>query len=143
MSALDVQIGGNHYKRLGIQPVPFWQANMMGASEGACIKYATRWKDKEGVKDLRKGRHFIELILEDETYIAQCQLLRSVLTPHMRNRLFNVMGPTEYIQANNLCREEAGVVRHIWWWNFKADPAELRSALAWMNDLIVLANGEA
>ena len=70
MSALDVQIGGDHYRECGIQPVQFIEANGLGFCEGNVIKYVTRHRAKGGAADLRKARHYIDLLLEivyDET----------------------------------------------------------------------------
>ena len=33
---------------------------------GSVIKYVTRWRDKGGIKDLEKAKHFIELLIELE-----------------------------------------------------------------------------
>lgn len=66
MSALDTQEGGGHYKSLAIQPVEYIHANGVGYFEGCVIKYVTRWKAKNGMEDLRKARHFIDLLLELE-----------------------------------------------------------------------------
>ena len=62
-SALDVQIGGSHYAAKSIQPVQYIHANDIGFFEGNVIKYVTRWKDKGGLEDLRKAKHYIELLL--------------------------------------------------------------------------------
>lgn len=62
--ALDVQEGGDHYKTKGIQPVEYIMANNIGFCEGSAIKYLTRWKDKGGVGDLKKARHFIDILIE-------------------------------------------------------------------------------
>lgn len=64
--ALDVQVGGNHYKNLKIQPVEYIEANGLGYFEGNIIKYATRWKNKNGVEDLRKVIHYAQLLIEFE-----------------------------------------------------------------------------
>lgn len=65
-SALDVQVGGGHYKAMAIQPVEFIHANGIGYFEGNVIKYVSRWKSKNGLDDLRKARHYIDLLLELE-----------------------------------------------------------------------------
>jgi hypothetical protein len=64
--ALDVQEGGQHYKTMKIQPVEFIHANNIGYCEGAIIKYACRHRAKNGAEDIRKIRHFCDLILELE-----------------------------------------------------------------------------
>ena len=65
-NALDKQVGGDHYKTLKIQPVEYITANNIGFCEGSAIKYLTRWRAKGGVEDLRKARHFIDLLIESE-----------------------------------------------------------------------------
>lgn len=63
MSALDKQVGGNHYKDMAIQPVEFITANELGFLEGNIIKYACRHASKNGVEDVKKIIHYAELIL--------------------------------------------------------------------------------
>lgn len=65
-NALNTQVGGDHYKKLKIQPVEYIYANGIGYLEGNVIKYVTRWRDKNGVADLLKARHYIDLLLELE-----------------------------------------------------------------------------
>ena len=66
-SALDVQVAGDHYKKLKIQPVEYIHANGIPFIEGSIIKYATRWRGKGGIKDLEKIKHFAELLIELES----------------------------------------------------------------------------
>ena len=64
-SALDKQVGGNHYKDCVIQPVEFIAKNEILFLEGNIIKYATRHAKKgEGRKDVEKIIHYAQLILE-------------------------------------------------------------------------------
>lgn len=65
-SALDIQEGGDHYKDLTIQPVEYIHKNGIGFCEGSAIKYLTRWRAKGGIEDLRKAKHFIDLLIEME-----------------------------------------------------------------------------
>lgn len=64
--ALDVQVGGEHYKSLAIQPIEYIHANNIPFAEGSVIKYVTRWRTKNGIKDLEKARHFLDLLIELE-----------------------------------------------------------------------------
>lgn len=66
-SALGVQVAGSHYKSLKIQPIEYIHANGIPFAEGCVIKYVTRWRDKGGIKDLEKAKHFLELLIELET----------------------------------------------------------------------------
>lgn len=67
MSALDTQVSGNHYKDLKIQPVEFIHANGIPHLEACAIKYLCRWRNKNGVQDLEKAKHYIELLIHLET----------------------------------------------------------------------------
>lgn len=63
---LDIQVAGDHYKTLGIQPVEYIRQNNIGYFEGNVIKYVTRWKDKGGIKDLEKAKHYLEMLIHYE-----------------------------------------------------------------------------
>lgn len=64
--SLKDQVGGSHYKKLAIQPVEYIQKNGLGYIEGSVVKYVTRWRDKGGVEDLEKARHFLSMLIEME-----------------------------------------------------------------------------
>ena len=64
MKSSKKQVGGNHYLKYKIQPVEFITKNNIGFVEGNIIKYILRYKDKGGVKDLEKARHYLDLLLE-------------------------------------------------------------------------------
>jgi hypothetical protein len=65
-SALNKQVGGSHYRDKGIQPIIYIHANNLGFCEGNVVKYVTRWRDKNGVADLKKAIHYLELLIELE-----------------------------------------------------------------------------
>ena len=65
-SALATQVGGGHYKALAIQPVEYIQRNNLGFCEGSVVKYVSRWRAKGGVEDLKKAKHFLDLLIEME-----------------------------------------------------------------------------
>lgn len=64
---LAVQVGGDHYKKLKIQPFEYNHANEIPFAEGNIIKYVTRWRAKGGLQDLEKARHFLDLLIAAET----------------------------------------------------------------------------
>jgi len=70
-SALDKQVSGNHYKNKAIQPVVYIHANNLGFCAGNVVKYVTRYKDKGGIADLEKAKHYIELLIQLETEQSQ------------------------------------------------------------------------
>lgn len=64
--AFSQQEGGSHYKDMAIQPVEFIHKNGIGFIEGCVIKYVCRYKQKGGIEDLKKARHFLDLLIEME-----------------------------------------------------------------------------
>ena len=71
MAANDVQHGGDHYKTKAIQPWDFIVSNNIGFLEGNAIKYLCRWRDKGGIQDLEKARHYIDKLIEVEKAKAE------------------------------------------------------------------------
>lgn len=66
-SALDRQVGGDHYLKGRIQPIEFIQAQRLGFIEGSVVKYVTRWRNKNGIEDLKKARQYLDILIELET----------------------------------------------------------------------------
>ena len=64
MSALDTQVGGDHYKGMSIQPAEYIVRNGIGFLEGMVIKYVSRWEKKGGIEDLEKAIHCLQLRVE-------------------------------------------------------------------------------
>jgi hypothetical protein len=64
MSALNNQEGGNHYKDMLIQPVEFIVKNNISFLEANVIKYVCRHRSKNGLEDLKKAEHYIQLAKE-------------------------------------------------------------------------------
>lgn len=63
-SALDVQIGGDHYRSMAIQPVTYIESNGLDFLAGNVVKYVSRHRNKNGAADVRKAIHYCQLILE-------------------------------------------------------------------------------
>ena len=69
LSSLSSQVGGSHYKEFKIQPVEFCFINKIPYLEATAIKYLCRWRKKNGIEDLLKAKHFINLLIElEENY---------------------------------------------------------------------------
>ena len=64
MKSYKKQVGGNHYKKYKIQPVEFIIKNKLDFCQGSVIKYVLRFKDKNGIADLEKAKHYLELLIE-------------------------------------------------------------------------------
>ena len=65
-NAMETQVGGDHYSKLAIQPAEYITKNKLTYLQGNVIKYVTRYKDKNGLEDLQKARHYIDLLIELE-----------------------------------------------------------------------------
>lgn len=65
----DLQVGGDHYKNMGVQP---WKAmeswltpeQFAGFLRGNAIKYLARCDVKGGIDDIKKARHYIDKLVE-------------------------------------------------------------------------------
>lgn len=62
----NTQVGGDHYKDLRIQPTEFIHANNIPFIEGNIIKYVIRHRNKNGIEDLKKAKHYIDLLIQFE-----------------------------------------------------------------------------
>jgi len=65
-SQLDVQVGGDHYKSLPIQPIEYCQRNKLNYCESNVVKYVTRHRFKNGREDIEKAIHNLSILLEME-----------------------------------------------------------------------------
>lgn len=66
VSALQTQVGGDHYKGMAIQPIEYILANKLDYCEANVVKYVSRWRHKGGIKDLEKAKHYLDLLIEAE-----------------------------------------------------------------------------
>lgn len=71
MSADDKQIGGTHYRSKDVQPwdaMKSWMTpeQFSGFMRGCIIKYIARYRDKNGLEDLKKAQHYLEKLIEIE-----------------------------------------------------------------------------
>jgi hypothetical protein len=67
--ANDVQHGGDHYKKMGVEPwdvVDTWPLEQrIGYYRGGALKYIMRMGNKDNsLQEIRKGQHYIQKLLE-------------------------------------------------------------------------------
>lgn len=62
--ATDLQVGGDHYKNMAIQPLEFVMANDLNFCEANIVKYITRHHAKGGADDVKKVIHYAQLLLQ-------------------------------------------------------------------------------
>lgn len=63
---LKVQVGGDHYTRMAIQPMEYSMANKLDALQHTIVKYVSRFRSKNGIEDLKKARHAIDMLIAHE-----------------------------------------------------------------------------
>lgn len=85
MSAFDTQVGGSHYKDLGVEPLKLTLLNKgYEAFSGACYckinKYTSRIKDDE-VEQLKKARHVLDMWIEEAENQKAKERLDSITFP--------------------------------------------------------------
>jgi hypothetical protein len=66
MGALDRQEGGGHYESFAIQPAEFCFRNRLDWCQSNIVKYVCRFRMKNGLEDLAKARHYLDMLEEFE-----------------------------------------------------------------------------
>jgi hypothetical protein len=59
------QVGGDHYLGMAITPREYNVANGLSWDEGNVVKYVSRWRAKNGLQDLLKARHYLDMLIAD------------------------------------------------------------------------------
>lgn len=67
-SVLELQVGGDHYKKLAIQPVELIVNLHLDYFTGNIVKYVTRHRFKNGIDDIKKAIHYCELAIYYSKY---------------------------------------------------------------------------
>ena len=65
MRANEMQVGGAHYKGRETQHWDVIDRNGIGYLEGVATKYLCRWREKNGLQDLRKAEHYVVKLMEE------------------------------------------------------------------------------
>ena len=120
-SALDEQVGGDHYRKLGIQPIELIRDINANFFQGNVIKYITRYKDKNGIKDLEKARHYLELMRE-----LHPDNNSSKITSYEIDKV------NDYIYANKIDTDAAKIIRIV---SLCGDD-KINEAIGFINNLI-------
>ena len=123
MAANQKQIGGNHYKT----PYEHWDLVIItgiGYLEGCSTKYVSRWRKKEGIKDLQKGQHYLEKLIESYD-------IYDILDTRMRGeRLEEEVD--KFAKANNLMQTERDYVYQLCSFQSREDLIESMALLRWI-----------
>jgi len=65
MTALSTQVGGDHYDK-EVQPIEIMYMYKTTPAIGKVLKYVLRYRSKNGLEDLKKARHCIDLAIQLE-----------------------------------------------------------------------------
>ena len=120
MNPLDVQVGGQHYKKYKIQPVELYNKFCLGFGESNLIKYSMRHQDKNGLQDLDKVDHYCDLMIQFNNPIGKFMPLDYIdhfahvnnLSPFAKQvieevSLWLLNGSSDHLQSvKSLVREE-------------------------------------
>lgn len=115
------QIGGTHYVNMGMQPFHFAMVNGWDAGAFSILKYISRHRSKNGVEDLKKARHFVDL--------RRAEIGHAV-------KGFDFISIGVYISANKLSGADATALVQLREWVFYQDE-EMRTALLDTIDLLI------
>jgi hypothetical protein len=103
--ANEIQHGGDHYKGAEFQHWDLISQNHIGYLEGCATKYASRWRKKNGVEDLKKAIHYVDKLVEvsmEREYRASGQASRSDLYRFFREN--KIEDESEQLAITLLCR---------------------------------------
>lgn len=112
MSALDKQVGGDHYKTKAMQPVELWAALDLNGFQASIVKYITRHEEKNGAADIDKAEHFFALMVELQPvrWWHKLTTLNDIFSPRIRQRKV-VKHITRYADENGLTGSEQFAIR--------------------------------
>ena len=58
-----------HYNR-GIEAIDYIESHGMDFNEGNVVKYITRYKDKNGLEDLKKAKWYLDRVIRNYEKVA-------------------------------------------------------------------------
>lgn len=61
----DKVVNPKHYTK-GIEVWDFIASKEMSFMEGNIVKYVSRWKDKNGIEDLKKAKQYLDKLIDIE-----------------------------------------------------------------------------
>ena len=104
MSANSRQVGGTHYMKGGEYQHWDYITNYHGPSYliGCATKYLMRWRNKNGVEDLKKARHYCEKLYE--------------VSQHHQPIPFDHVGLKHFLIVNDVHKEDGKVIEQIVSW---------------------------
>lgn len=95
-NALQVQVGGDHYKNHAMQPIQLITKTRCTFIQGCIWKYITRYKEKNGKEDIQKCIHYAQLAIQLND------------NGQLGYRKLDIV--REYCKVNNLSKEQEAVI---------------------------------
>lgn len=102
-SALSQQIGGSHYKMMPFQPICLIGMLDLDFCQGNVVKYVSRYKLKDGVRDLEKAKHYCQMAMELEKKPAPDAV-------YLSEAIDDVW---DFVRQNNLDYEVYMILMHV------------------------------
>lgn len=122
-SANEIQIGGNHYKKGSYEHWDWAITVGLDYLASAASKYIVRWRDKNGVEDLRKAGHYIDKLIEVAPLIIhRLQLIRPA-------QKFIAVETRKFVRENALADHEASICYQLALWDDRDSLSEARGRL--------------
>lgn len=78
-TAFSEQIGGSHYKDMPFQPIKLISYLNLDFFQGNVVKYVSRYKLKDGVRDLEKAKHYCRMAMEMKNSSSRTEMM----APHV------------------------------------------------------------
>lgn len=94
--SLKMQVGGDHYKNMAIQPIEYITKANLNFIQGCIVKYAARFKNKNGLEDIKKIVHYGQLGFD---------LYRDEKPKH-----HDFQSLHQYLKANSFTKTQANIV---------------------------------
>lgn len=94
--ALQVQVGGDHYKNRLMQPIELITKTKCSFIQGCIWKYITRYKEKNGREDIQKCIHYAQLAIQLND------------NGQLGYRKLGIV--REYCKVNNLSKEQEAII---------------------------------
>lgn len=114
-SANDRQVDGDHYKKHGKTGEQHWdrQYRIFGPGYfiGCATKYVERYRDKNGLRDLEKAKHFIEKLIELEIENPSCDVVRKQTLVSLASSSLTTTSSVGLVTAKVVSAEEGGSTR--------------------------------
>ncbi len=101
--ALDKQVGGDHYKKMKIQPLEYCQKNELNVCESFVVKYVSRHRFKNGRQDIEKAIHCLQVLLQIEYPVDEKKTKTQLVYGASENTMRQVIANKEEELKEDCC----------------------------------------